>query len=61
VVRVATHEGSWRLDPIDGGRRTHATYELKLDLAGSLPSWLGRGRAGKDVPALFDAIRHQAH
>jgi hypothetical protein len=60
VVRVQLHEGEWRLGPIDGGRRTRARYRFRMDLGGSLPGWLGRSRAGKDVPALFDAIREQA-
>jgi len=53
------HEGGWVLEAIDGGRRTHAIYRFKMELGGSLPMWLARGRAAKDVPALFDAIRHQ--
>ena len=59
IVRVNLHEGGWRLEPIDGGRATHATYQFRLDLAGSLPGWMGRGRAGKDIPALFENIRNQ--
>jgi hypothetical protein len=59
VVRVPVHEGSWHLEAIDGGRRTHATYRFKMELGGSLPMWMARGRAAKDVPALFDAIRKQ--
>jgi hypothetical protein len=59
VVRVALHEASWRLEPRDGGRTTHASYSLRLDLGGSLPSFLTRSRAGKDLPGLFDALRDQ--
>jgi len=59
VVRVPLHEGSWHLDPVDGGRHTHAIYRFRMELGGSLPMWMARGRAAKDVPALFDAIRNQ--
>lgn len=59
IVRVTVHEGSWMLRPIDGGRATHAVYRFHLDLGGSLPGWMSKGRAGKDLPHLFDAIRHQ--
>jgi len=59
VVRVTTHSGEWRLQPIDGGTATHAVYRFHLDLAGSFPAWMGRGRAGKDVPNLFVHIRDQ--
>lgn len=59
VVRVPVHEGSWTLEPVDGGRRTHAVYRFRMELGGSLPMWMARGRATKDVPALFEAIRGQ--
>jgi hypothetical protein len=60
VVRVQVHEGGWELQPIDGGRGTHARYHFRLDLAGSLPGWMSRSRAGKDVPQLFEALRKQS-
>lgn len=59
VVRVPLHEGSWRLEPVDGGAHTHAVYRFRMELGGSLPMWMARGRAAKDVPALFEAIRAQ--
>jgi uncharacterized protein YndB with AHSA1/START domain len=59
VVRVPVHEGGWILESVDGGRRTHAVYRFKMELGGNLPMWMARGRAAKDVPALFDAIRKQ--
>jgi hypothetical protein len=59
VVRVMVHEGGWRLEPVDAGRQTRARYHFRLDLAGSLPAWMARGRAAKDVPGLFQSIRAQ--
>jgi hypothetical protein len=59
VVRVHTHDGAWQLEPIDGGRATHAIYRFHLDLAGSFPAWMGKGKAGKDVPNLFENLRNQ--
>jgi hypothetical protein len=59
VVRVNVHEGSWLLEPVDGGRATHAVYRVHLDLAGSLPSWMARGGAAKDVPDLYENVRRQ--
>jgi hypothetical protein len=59
VVRLATHSGGWYLEPIDGGRATHAVYRFHIDLGGSFPSWMGKGRAGKDVPNLFENVRNQ--
>jgi hypothetical protein len=57
VVRVAVHEGSWRLEPVAGG--TRAWYRFHLDLAGSLPAWMGRGRAGKTLFDFFERLRDQ--
>lgn len=59
IVRVALHEGEWRLDPIDGGRRTFARYSVRLDLGGSVPRLLCRSGASDDLPHLFESIRSQ--
>jgi hypothetical protein len=57
VVRVHVHDGEWQLVPIDGGRRTRAHYRFHLVLGGSVPGWLGRGQAVRDIAGLFQAIR----
>jgi hypothetical protein len=59
VVRVTQHEGGWRLEPIDGGKATHAVYRFYLDLAGSFPAWMGKGQAASDVPELYANIAKQ--
>jgi hypothetical protein len=59
VVRVRLNEGGWRLHGVDGDKATFAVYKFTLDLGGSLPPWLGRGRAGKDIVKLFERIRDQ--
>jgi hypothetical protein len=59
MVRVHLHEGQWLLTPIEGGRRTHAFYRFRLDLGGSVPGWMGRGKAAKAVPGLFEALRKE--
>lgn len=62
LVRVTTHEGGWRLQPVLVGGRpaTLARYQMHIDLGGSLPGWMARAQAGKDVPALFAAISARA-
>jgi hypothetical protein len=62
LVRVTTHEGGWRLQPVrvDGRPATLARYQMHIDLGGSLPGWMARSQAGKDVPALFVAISARA-
>jgi hypothetical protein len=59
IVRIPVDVGGWRLEPIDGGRATRARHWLRLDLAGSLPRFLGRGHAGTDVPELYESFRKQ--
>jgi hypothetical protein len=59
VIRVLLNEGSWRLQSVDGDKGTYAVYKFTLDLGGSLPSWLGRGRAGKDIAKLFENVCDQ--
>jgi hypothetical protein len=59
VVRVTQHEGSWRLEPAQGGAATHAVYRFYLDLAGSFPAWMGKGQATNDLPDLFVNIQNE--
>lgn len=57
VVRVTYHLGSWQLKPIDHGRATLARFQSTIDLAGWLPRWLARSKAGDELPGLFQNIR----
>jgi hypothetical protein len=57
VIRVSTHEGGWLLLPIQDGRSTWARYQMRLDLAGSLPRWMARSGAGAEIPDLFEVMR----
>lgn len=59
VVRVTDHSGGWRLEAVDGGKSTRAVYRFHIDLAGSFPSWMGKGQATSDVPELFANITRQ--
>jgi hypothetical protein len=59
VVRVTAHRGSWRLEPINGGKATHAVYRCHIDLAGSFPAWMGKGQATSDLPELFENITRE--
>ena len=61
VVRVRQHEGGWRLEPMvrGGAQTTRARYQARLDLAGSLPGWLARAQAAKEIPALFEGLRRE--
>jgi hypothetical protein len=57
VVRVTHHQGSWQLEPLDGGRATRVRFMVTIDLAGWLPKWMARAGSGKEVPDLFVSIR----
>lgn len=56
VVRLDHYRGRWRLKAADGGRATIARLTIDMDMGGSLPPRLAAANAGKDIPALFDAI-----
>ncbi len=58
VVRVTAHEGGWRLEP-EGGKNTHAVYRFYFDVAGSVPSWLGKGQAKDDIVDFFVRLKQQ--
>ncbi len=56
-VRMTTMTGQWELIPVDGGRATHAIYRVQIDFAGSVPRWMVRDGAAKDLPNLFQGVR----
>lgn len=60
VVRVKTNEGHWLFEPLDGGKRTRATYYLFTDPGGALPSFIINAANGKAVPGVFEAVEKQA-
>jgi len=53
IVRVSEHSGSWQLKPVDGGRATFVRFQSRIDFAGSVPRWMVRGGAAKELPNLF--------
>ncbi len=60
AVRLKVNEGSWKLEALDGGKRTRATYYLYTDPGGSLPTWIANKANTMALPDLFDAIRKRA-
>jgi hypothetical protein len=57
AVRMSMLEGRWELEPINGGQATRAVYHVKLDFAGSVPRWMVRGGAAKDIPNIYIGFR----
>ncbi len=60
IVRLSTLQGSWELQPIEGGAATHARYRVQIDLGGSVPKWMVSGGAAKNLPKVFEGLRRQA-
>jgi hypothetical protein len=60
VTRVKISEGSWLLEPEDGGRKTHATYCIFSDSGGSMPKFVTNAASRTAIPKLFKSIQKQA-
>jgi len=60
TVRVQVNNGSWLMEPIDGGHRTRVTYSLFTNPGGSIPRWLANMSNTTAIPELFKAVRKRA-
>ena len=60
VVRVKVNEGSWLLEPENGGAATRATYTLFTDAGGSVPSFVVNQANKRSLGDLFAAVRKAA-
>src|SRR5688572_7312802 len=57
VVRVPSVEGYWRLEPIDGGKRTRASYFVYSDPGGAIPQNIANWGSESAMPSIFKALR----
>ena len=57
AVRMSTLNGRWDLEPIRDGNATRAVYHVQIDFAGSVPRWMVRGGAAKDLPGVYIGMR----
>jgi hypothetical protein len=57
AVRLTMLNGRWDLEPIRDGNATRAVYHVQIDFAGSVPRWMVRGGAAKDLPSVYIGIR----
>ena len=60
VVRLKVNTGSWTLEPLDGGKRTLATYQLLTDPGGSIPTFIANKANTTALPKLFEQVRSRA-
>jgi hypothetical protein len=59
VTRITLDQGSWNLEPADGGKKTIATYTILTDAGGGLPAFVINFANRQGVENLFSAIRKQ--
>jgi hypothetical protein len=57
AVRMTLLDGRWDLEPIGDGNATRAVYHVRIDFAGSVPRWMVRGGAAKDLPGVYIGMR----
>ncbi len=57
AVRMTVLNGRWDLEPIRDGNATRAVYHVQIDFAGSVPRWMVRGGAAKDLPGVYMGMR----
>lgn len=60
VVRVDKAEGYWRLDPIDDGKRTRATYFVVASPGGNIPQSIADMGTSSVMADIFTALRTRA-
>ena len=60
VVRLQVNTGSWKLEPLDGGKRTLATYQLLTDPGGSIPRFIANKANTTALPELFARVRRRS-
>lgn len=56
VVRVKLNEGSWLIEPLDGGKRTRLTYTLLTNPGGLIPPFVVNMSNTTAIPQLFSAV-----
>jgi ribosome-associated toxin RatA of RatAB toxin-antitoxin module len=52
-------DGSWRLEPLDGGQRTRVTYDLWATAPFAVPAGVIGGVMRRDVPNALRALRRE--
>jgi uncharacterized protein YndB with AHSA1/START domain len=52
-------EGSWKLEPLDGGQRTRVTYDMWAASPFAVPASLVSGMMRRDVPQSLRALRRE--
>ena len=54
------NDGSWKLEPLDGGKRTRATYSIELQVGMFVPGNIVRSLVQRTLPATLDLFKQEA-
>jgi len=57
ITRVIVTQGSWQLEPAEGGRATRAIYQIFSDPEGSVPTAIVNAGSRSAIPKLFAGLR----
>ena len=60
TVRVNLNEGSWLLEPIEGGERTKGTYTLFTDGGGGIPAFVFNTLSKRRLNELYEVLNKQS-
>ncbi len=60
IVRIALNDGSWLMEPLDGGKRTRLTYTLLTHPGGLIPNFVANLSNTVVIPKLFAAVKKRA-
>jgi hypothetical protein len=60
VVRIKTNEGSWTLEPAQGGRFTKVIYWIYTDPGGKIPVSILNSANTSAIPKVFAAVEKEA-
>jgi ribosome-associated toxin RatA of RatAB toxin-antitoxin module len=55
-----TNNGGWRLEPLDGGVRTRAHYDIELDVGMFVPGSVMKTLVERGLPATMQAFKTRA-
>lgn len=54
------NDGSWKLKPVEGGKKVEATYSLNLDFKMFVPGMVTKKLAGSQLPSMMQEFERWA-
>jgi hypothetical protein len=56
IVRVAVNHGSWLMEPVDNGKKTHLHYTMTCAPGGRVPAWAAAFVLKETVPEYLNTL-----